>query len=237
MVFLAKKPNKRYASRFLFIILLYIVFKLAFSSEISEISESKQYDMENEKKNISKRPEGATSIPIKRKLFERFRKEVTIDKYYTRDGKKVKVVLVRKRRPIFDWFRRWKNKRKIKKKAKKEYKINRDQKNKKPNMLKRLFRKKKPNDESNGHNLSNVNAEKEDEVSVSKSDIFEEDTGYEVNKSKKGEPKIQKSEIQLDNTIDSPSGTSNFDKSTITGENTDPSDMKTSNYNYDVSIL
>lgn len=234
MIFLPKRPNKRYAGQFLLIILLFVFYKLAFSSEISEISESNQYDLENE--NISKRPEGATSIPIKKKLFENFRKEVTVDKYYTKDGKKVKVILVRKRRPAFNWLRKWRNKRKIKNKAKKRYKMNRDRKSKKPNILKRIFKRKKMNDKSEEDaKISDVNYAKENEESVSKSDIFEEDTEYEVNKNEEDEPRTKEPDTQLDDTAPSPSRTSSYERSSITGENTDPTDMKTSTF--DISAL
>ncbi|TRY50023.1 Uncharacterized protein CTYZ_00000330 [Cryptosporidium tyzzeri] len=233
MIFLPKRPNKRYAGQFLLIILLFVFYKLAFSSEISEISESNQHDLEN--KNISKRPEGAISIPIKRKIFENFRKEVTADKYYTKEGKKVKVILVRKRRPAFDWFRKWRNKRKIKNKAKKRYKMNRDRKSRKPNILKRVFERKKMNDKSKKAKISDVNYAKENEESVSKSDIFEEDTEYEVNKNEEDEPRTKEPDTQLEDTAPSPSRTSSYERSSITGENTDPTDMKTSTF--DISAL
>ncbi|KAK9170991.1 hypothetical protein CmeUKMEL1_14540 [Cryptosporidium meleagridis] len=218
MIFLPKRPNKRHAGKFLFIIFLFVFYKLAFSSEISEISEYSQYDLENE--NISKRPEGATSIPIKKKLFESFRKEVTVDKYYTKDGKKVKVILVRKNRPAFSFFTKWRNKKKRKNEAKKRYKMNRAKKTKKPNILRRVFKRKKKDDKSKEDSkTSDVNHAKENEESFSKNDVFEED-----------EPRTKEPDTLLDNTAPSSSGTSSYERSSIAGENTGPTEMKTSTF-------
>ncbi|OII73731.1 uncharacterized protein cubi_03529 [Cryptosporidium ubiquitum] len=235
MILLTKNPNIRYSFLLILIILLFFISKFAFCSEISELSRSEQYPVDEEK-NTSRRPEGAIPIPIKRKWFENFSKERVIDKYYTKDGKKVKVILIRRHRPIFGRFIKWKNKRKMKRKAKKKYKMDRNPKNKKGNIFGRLMRRgKKSENNTKEPTLENVNYEKDDE-SVSKSDIFEDNDENPVEKNEKGSNKMEKAEKQVDYTA-SIDRFSSYDKNSITGENTDSSDMKSPITDYEATML
>lgn len=232
MVLLAKTPSKRYCRLLLFFALLFIVSKFSFCSEISELSESKQHDPEDENEGISRRPEGATTIPLKKSWFQKFTKETVIDKYYTKDGKKVKVILVRKNRPIFNRLRKWKNKRKMKKKAKKKYKMNRNQKDRKPNLFKRLFKKEKSdNSNTNEPSLVSVNYGKEEE-SLSKSNIFEDNVESQTNKNENDATNTKNFETPLENSAPT-YGLSSYDRNSITGENTESSDVISPTIDYE----
>lgn len=182
MVLLAKYPKKRYLHQFLFIILTAILLKLAPCSDISEYSESPKEGLQNGE-NLSIRPEGATSLPIKKSVFDMFKLEKTIDKYVTPGGKKVKVKLIRKHRPIFGSIIRWRIKRKNKREAKRKYK---EERKKKDGLSSRLVGRKRQNksegsstlnldvDETNSKSdISNEDVD-ESENSTSKDDIFED---------------------------------------------------------------
>ncbi|KAH8740719.1 hypothetical protein FG386_002681 [Cryptosporidium ryanae] len=130
----------------LFILFIYLHPIFLTGSEIDTLSHESEISAgENVGNNNSHlRPEGASPLPVKNNIFfDLFKKEVTIDKYVTKDGKKVKVKLVRKRIPIFNMIARWYNKKKAKRKAKKKAKRQKKKPLKKRRGILNRFRKKK----------------------------------------------------------------------------------------------
>ncbi|KAJ1614914.1 putative signal peptide-containing secreted protein [Cryptosporidium canis] len=232
MVILTKHPKKSYLCQFLFTILLLILLKLTVCSEISNFSESTQSELENDE-HISKRPEGAVSLPIKKQFLDPFKAEVVIDKYMTKDGKKVKVILKRKDRPVFRWYRRWRNKQKIKKKAKEKYKRQRKLGCNKLNIFKRFKRGKKDSKENEESNIEAVSSVKGEE-SVSKSSIFEENSDDEFNRDDTALSKTVKSS---DNGYIDTFGAASSDNRDSIDDDTDSATPKSSNPEYEISSL
>lgn len=228
MELLANKSKKRYLCQLLFIIIISIILKLTLCSDISELSDYSQNESENIG-TISKRPEGAVPIPIKKSFFDRFKLEVVADKYITKEGKKVKVILKRKNRPAFGCVRKWLNKRKLKKAAKKKYKKERKRGDKKVGIFKRMFGRKRK-DETDESSESSADIEekktpeilsedmmKESESSVSKDNVFEESHETNVDKSEESPSKTDHSsdlENKLVNEIISDYKSSTFDENT-----------------------
>ncbi|KAJ1612352.1 putative signal peptide-containing secreted protein [Cryptosporidium canis] len=232
MVILAKHPKKRYLCQFLLTALLLILLKLTVCSEISNFSESTQSELENDE-HLSKRPEGAVPLPIKKQHLDYFKKETVIDKYMTKDGKKVKVILKRRDRPALRWYRKWRNKQKMKRKAKEKYKRQRKHAGSKWNIFKRFKRGKKDNKENEESNVEVVNSEK-GEDSVSKSSIFDEKSD---DKSIRDDTLSKAVELGDNGYIDTFGAVSSNNRDSIDDDDTDSATPKSSNPEYEMSSL
>ncbi|KAF7458412.1 hypothetical protein HWI79_1111 [Cryptosporidium felis] len=173
------KFNGRFKLWFFPFILLIFIQKLVLCSEIEELSDASSSESNPVNGAISIRPEGAVSMKFNKSVFDAFKKEVVVDKYITKEGRKVKVILRRKRRPIFNRFYKWRKKKRAKKEAKKKYKARKGIKKSKRTKLFNIFsRGHKPKE--SGSLETEIETEKPkvevvDEGSSMNSDIFEED--------------------------------------------------------------
>ncbi|KAH7649908.1 hypothetical protein FG379_001752 [Cryptosporidium bovis] len=163
---------------FLFILFICLHFNLLNCSEIETSSQDSEISAEQSGYNdeLYSRPDGASSLKFKKSFFDAFKKEVTIDKYITKEGKKVKVKLIRRSRPIFGWLSRWYRKKKAKSAAKKKARKERKSKSteKRKGLLSRF--KKKKSEKHKTEDKSSIESESR-EVSdeVEPTGIFEDD--------------------------------------------------------------
>ncbi|KAK6590208.1 hypothetical protein RS030_172689 [Cryptosporidium xiaoi] len=163
---------------FLFILFICLHFNFLNCSEIETSSLDSEISAEQSGNNdgLYSRPNGASSVKFRKSIFDVFKKEVTIDKYITKEGKKVKVKLIRKDRPIFSWFSKWYRKRKAKSAAKKKARKERKSKStkKRKGILSRF--KKKESEKSNTEDESPIESEsREASNEVEPTRIFEDD--------------------------------------------------------------